>query len=104
MSNYSGGDAGRDAFLDALGRVFAEHRAVSEGYALCDLTRLAGMVGGGFDEPVGLSRDESGRIVTTFSDEFPNPIAEQIGDECVASVPNFLTDPPSWDCIMYLTS
>jgi hypothetical protein len=58
------------------------------------------MVGGGFDEPVGLSRDESGRIVTTFS----NPIADQLDGECVGIVPNFVDDPWSWDCIMYLTS
>jgi hypothetical protein len=104
MSDYSGGDADRETFLAALGRVFAEHRGVSEGYALCDLERLGGMVGGGFDGPVRVNVQERGRILTTFSDEFPNPIANEIGDECVALIPNFTTDPPSWDCIMYLTS
>jgi hypothetical protein len=95
------GNADRDAFFTALGRVFEEFRYVSKGYAICDLTRLAGMVGGDFENQVGISRAENGRIVTEFSD---NPIADQLGDECIAVVPNFTTDPPSWDCLMYLTS
>jgi hypothetical protein len=104
MTDYAAADTERDAFLTAIARVFAEHRTISEQYALCDLRRLASVVGGGFDEPVGVRRDESGNIVTTFSKEFFNPIAAEIGDECVAIIPNFTTDPASWDCIMYLTS
>jgi hypothetical protein len=104
MTDYAAADTERDAFMAAIARVFAEHRTISERYALCDLQRLADVVGGGFDKPVGVRRDESGNIVTTFSEEFPNPIAAEIGDECVVIVPNFTTDPPSWDCIMYLTS
>lgn len=104
MSDYSGGAAERAAFLTVLGRVFAEHQTISGGYAICDLPRLASLVGGSFEKPVGVGRNEDGEIFTSFSDEFPNPIAQEFGDECVALVPNFTTDPPSWDCIMYLTS
>ena len=105
MSDYSRGDADRGMFLAALGRVFAEHRTVSEGYAICDLGRLAAMVGGGFDEPVGVSRDESGRLVTSLHDGFPHPITEQPEDECVVIVPTvdgegIVTN----KCIMYLTA
>jgi hypothetical protein len=105
MSNYSEGGADRDAFLAALGRVFAEHRRVSEGYAICDLGRLADVVGGGFDEPVGVSRDDSGRLVTSLHDGFPHPIMEQPQDECFVYVPTTDFDGlPSQKCIMYLTS
>jgi hypothetical protein len=104
MTDYAGADTDRSAFLAAIAHVFAEHRTISEQYGLCDLQRLAAVVGGGFDKPVGVRRDESGNIVTTFSKEFFNPIAAEIGDECVAIIPNFTTDPGSWDCIMYLTS
>jgi len=104
MTDYAAVDTERDAFLAAVARVFAQHRNVSERYALCDLRRLAGVVGGGFDEPVGVRRDEQGNIVTTFSKEFFNPIAAEIGDECVATALNLTSDPPSWECIMYLTA
>jgi hypothetical protein len=104
MSDHAGGNADRDAFFAALGRVFQEYRHVSGGYAICDLTRLAGMVGGDLENQVGISRPESGRIVTEFSDEIPNPIARELGDECIAIVPDHTTDPPSWTCIIYLTS
>jgi hypothetical protein len=104
MSDDSAVDPGRDAFFAALGRVFAEHRASSENYAICNLERMATVVGGGFDAPVGIGRDDDGNIVSTFSADFPDPIADELGDECFAVVPNFTTDPPSWDCVMYLTS
>lgn len=91
----------RDAFFAALGHVFEEFQYVSKGYAICDLTHLAEMVGGDFENKVGISRAENGRIVTEFSG---NPIADQLGNECIAVVPNFTTEPPSWDCLMYLTS
>ncbi len=104
MSSYAGGNADRDAFFAALGQVFQEFPEISKGYAICDLTRLAEMVGGNVENQVAISRAESGRIVTEFSDKVPNPIAAQLGNECIAVVLNPLTDPVSWDCIMYLTS
>jgi hypothetical protein len=101
MSDYAADNADRDAFFAALARVFAEFPQSSETYAICNLTRLAGMVGGDLQTQVAVSRADSGRIVTEFS---ANPIADEFGDECIAVIPNFTTDPPSWDCIMYLTS
>jgi hypothetical protein len=102
MSGYAGGNADRDAFFAALGRVFEEFRHVSEGYGICDLARLAGTVGGDVKNQVAISRVESGRIITEFSAKLPGLLPEP--DECITYVLNITTDPPSWDCIMYLTS
>ena len=101
MSDYAGGNADRDAFFAALGRVFEDFRQVSAGYAICDLTRLAGMAGVDVENQVGISKPENGRIVTEFSDRFPGPVVD---DECFTYVLNITTDPPSWECIMNLTS
>jgi hypothetical protein len=103
MSYQEGGAAERDVFLSAVGRVFAEHPSISEGYAICDLGRLSATVGGGFDEPVGVSRDDSGRLVTSLTDGFPHPITEQPEDECVVIIPTIDPDGlPGQKCIVYL--
>lgn len=104
MSDYAGDRGNRDAFFAALGRVFEEFRDVAGGYAVCDLTRLAAVTGHDLKSHVGASRVESGKLVTEFSlrspgHQFPDDI-----DDCWAVVLNPTTDPPSWDCIMYLTS
>ena len=102
MSDYAGGDADRDAFFAALGRVFEEFRQVSKGYAICDLSRLARTAGGDIENQIGISRAEGGRIVTEFSDiPLPPGITE---DECIAWVPGFGRDGSlELQCITYLT-
>jgi hypothetical protein len=45
MSDYAGGNADRDAFFAALGRIFQEFRDVSKGYAILDFAHVAAMVG-----------------------------------------------------------
>lgn len=103
MSDYAGGDADRDAFFAALGRVFEEFRNVSKGYAICDLTRSARTVGGDMENQVGISRTESGRIVTEFSDSSFFPDLTE--DKCWVWVPSIGPDGlMEMECIMYLTS
>jgi hypothetical protein len=109
MSSYAD-DTERDSFFAALARVFGEFEQVSKGYGVCDLNRLAEMVGGNFENQVAISRAEDGKIVTTFSDRLDKlvplpPITDHPKTpDCWAYVPNFTTEPPSMDCIMYLTA
>jgi hypothetical protein len=62
MSDYAGGNADRDAFFAALGRIFQEFRDVSKGYAILDFARVAAMVGADAENQrqlAGLRMEES---------------------------------------------
>jgi hypothetical protein len=102
MSEQYGNAGQRETFVAELGRVFADHKGVSEGYAICDLSLLTELMGRSFDEPVGLSRDDSGRLVTSSSG-FPHPITDVPPERCMVYIPH-----PDLgglgECIVYLTS
>jgi hypothetical protein len=53
---------------------------------------------------VGISKAEDGRIVTEFLDKASNPIADELGDECITFVPEFAEVGLKWTCITYRTS
>lgn len=101
MSEYSPDSADRSAFFAALAKVFQEHREASQGYAVCDVNRLATAAGVQLSGRVGVSRVEDGRLVTTF-ELFPGQTIDI--NDCVAVIPDFTTDPPSWDCIVYMSA
>jgi hypothetical protein len=116
VSDYAGGNADRDAFFAALGRVFQEFRDVSKGYGVCDVARLAEMVGGDLENQVGISRAEGGKIVTEFFDKSPNlpppdPPPEPLPPppqpppplHCILLIWDYSTTPPSWECYVYET-
>lgn len=101
MSEYARGNADRDAFFAALGRVFQEFPDVSKGYAILDFARLAGMVGADVENQKATSRVENGRIVIDFGGLpglVPGP------DECIAVVPVPAEVGVDFECVYYLTS
>jgi hypothetical protein len=92
MSDSAGGNADRDAFFAALGRVFQEYGDVSKGYGICDVARLAGRVGAdvandkivvGTGGTVTVAPGGGGLIETAPGECIvivPNPFGE---DECI---------------------
>jgi hypothetical protein len=100
MSDDAGGNADRDAFLAAVGRVFQEFPDVSKGYGILDVARFAGMVGADVE-----SRDEirigSGGTVTVSH----GPGGDTLGapGECIAVVPTTTPEGlPGWECIVFM--
>lgn len=104
MSESAQDTADRDAFFAELGRVFDQYRQVSEGYGVYNAARLAEMVGGQRSNKIGIGEAGNGRAVMQFSENFPNPIADKLGDECVFYAPTLGEVGIEWECITYLTS
>lgn len=124
MTDYSPSEAERDAFLDAVTAVFAEHRPVSSQYGIASLARLSQLFGCEAGQAVGVRRDETGRLVLHPADGVPvpaadvadfsasvidplgapiNPMTGEPEGACIVIVPEF-GDPPGRTCITYLTS
>jgi hypothetical protein len=124
MTDYSPSEAERDAFLDAVTAVFAEHRPVSSQYGIASLARLSQLFGREAGQAVGVGRDETGRLVLDPADGVPvpaadvadfsasvidplgapiNPMTGEPEGACIVIVPEF-GDPPGRTCITYLTS
>jgi hypothetical protein len=84
MSDSAGGNADRDAFFAALGRVFQEYGDVSKGYGICDVARLAGKVG------ADVANDEivigTGGTITVGSKG--GGLVEGAPGECIVIKPN----------------
>jgi hypothetical protein len=125
MTDYSPSEAERDAFLDAVTAVFAEHRPVSSQYGIASLARLSQLFGREAGQAVGVGRDETGRLVLDPADGVPvpaadvadfsasvidpfgapiNPMTGEPEGACIIIVPDFTVDPPGRSCITYLTS
>ncbi len=65
MSDNVGGNADRDAFFAALGRVFQEYRDVSSGYAIHNHARIAEMLGADVKSRAELRIGTGGTVTIT---------------------------------------
>src|SRR5687767_13908774 len=99
MSDYAGGNADRDAFFAALGRVFQEYGDVSKGYGIFNFARVAEMAGADFENEKAIFRPGIGGGSVTV--DFATGIAGGHG-ECLAFAPN--PDTGHMECSAYFMS
>ena len=97
MSDTAGGNADRDAFFAALGRVFQEYGDVSKGYGICDVARLAGKVGADLAND-NIVIGSGGTIMTTIKG---GGRVEVNPGGCIVFVPSIVDGLPVNDCITY---
>lgn len=127
MSSYVP-TAAEQEFFKAVAGVFAEHRAASARFGLCDVDRLSELFDHGTRERFGLRRDGDGRVTAipaqrasaaanaeeiapTFPASVPNPFGSPINPAtgepegaCLAVVPELTGEGLGWGCLVYLTS
>jgi hypothetical protein len=96
MSDNARGDASRDAFFAALGRVFQEYRDVSSGYAIHNHARIAEMLGADVKSPAEI---RIGGGTVTIAPGGGGDIVVGPG-ECVTVVFNLVTG--DWECIYFM--
>lgn len=106
MSEFAGGTE-RDAFFDALARVFEEHRPVSEGYGVTDMSVFAQLVDGDPRSQVVIRKvDAETEVLAARADftvvgKLPGLVPQP--GECITKVQVIGFDGlPTWECIYYL--
>jgi hypothetical protein len=95
MSENTGGNADRDAFLAALGQVFKEYRDVSRGYAITNHARLAELVGADAESRGEITIGTGGTVTVNIATGTKGGNGECIG---------FLLNPftGEWDCVYFM--
>lgn len=95
MSDNAGGNADRDAFFTALGRVFQEYHDVSRGYAITNHARLAALVGADAESRGEITIGTGGTVTVNIA-------TGTVGGagECITTTFNPATG--EWDCIYFM--
>jgi hypothetical protein len=99
MSDDAGGNADRDAFFAALGRVFQEYGDVSKGYAILNFARVTEMAGAAVENEKAIVRPGTGGTVVVVPGG--GGLIEGAPGECIAITFNPLTGED--ECIYFMS-